>query len=161
MNTNEKRKLEALVISKLATKRKVYQQKRATEYKSLVSEVSFSVPQAVQDLVTQAEKIRAAFFVEKEKLTQKARALGYTLHLSGDSDDDVSAILEKMGKWVSGQYDYTYTEPSLLAHEAETNKVLATLDDVSSRYSIEIWSESTDMKNLFERFEKDVVKAGV
>jgi len=158
MNTVEKRKLEALVASKLSAVREVYRHRRQTEYEALSSQLEIQPPQKVQETIDKAKKIQSTFIAEATALTAAAEAQGYTLNLHINKHIDVNPTLRHSGRWINGEYCRAVTEPSLLAHSNETNKNLAALDDISARYNVEIWSETADMKNLFEKFTKEIEK---
>lgn len=155
MNTLEKRKLESVVENKISTARTVYKQRRETEYEGLIEELKKMLPPKVQAIIDDAEKARASFFGHAEALQRKAMALGFSLDIDGNRNNDVSASLERTGRWVNGEHQYVYTEPSIVAHADETNKVLAALDELNAEYLVEIWSDTADMKKLFDKFEKD------
>lgn len=162
MNINEKRKLEALVSSKLSVARDIYKHRRETEYEGLRRDMQDTLPEKVQAIVTEGEKLQTSFLAQYEVLKAKARVQGFHLTIRMDEDDDgVHATLERTGRWVNGNYEHTYTEPTLVIHEQETNTALSTLDDLGSRYSVEIWSETADMKNTFDKFQKELSKLAI
>lgn len=160
MNTNEKRKLEALVASKLSTVKTVYKHRRETEYKGISRELESNSPEKLKAIIADAEKLNASHRSQVEALKAKALALGFSLGLDYVQNDEVRAGLISSTRWVNGEYQYTYTEPTLAAHAEQTNKVLSQFDDILSRYSVEIWSETADMKNIFDKFEKELTKVG-
>lgn len=158
MNTNEKRKLEGAVTSKLATSATVFRQRRKAEYEGLVEEMRNNRPAEVTKLIEKAELARSAYLANCQKVEAEMAKLGFSIYNLKDDRDQVDVELIKTSRWINGSYEYTYTEPSLTAHADATNKVLAGIDDLRNRYYVEIWSDGAEMKTTFEKFEKEITK---
>lgn len=173
MNTLEKRKLEAVVVSRLQAAREAYRTRREREHQELIKKAEAKPPVAIQKF---SEKARAAVKAQKDKevaareaakemdkliesLSSQAEKLGY--NISKQYDGEIVVSLERTVEW-TGRYKntpvYTYSEPSLSQHSKDSADRLQKLDDLADRYTITIWSEGEDMSNIADRLAKDLAE---
>ena len=177
MNTIERRKLEGVVTSKLAETRQAYESRREREKNDIVEMLESNPPDAIKKMVEQRKSLendyeqkRKALDEQKdalsdkhrkvvEELEEKAKKLGYKIRLRYDDDIEISLASETT---YTGRYNdqlvRTYHEPSLTKHVAETQQQLQKFDDLASEYTIDVWSESPDMKEVHKRFKDDLAK---
>lgn len=150
MNTTEKRKLEGVIVSKLSEQREAYKTRRSRERAALIDKLQENPPKEVERLAAKRVEVEAAYKKQVEEIERKAEALGYNVDLdySGDRRIRLHSVYDEGAR--------TYAAPELKKHIAETTATIAKLDDMSTTYTVTIWSESEDMGKLLEKFQKEV-----
>ncbi|MEP2085050.1 MULTISPECIES: hypothetical protein [Hyphomicrobiales] len=154
MNTQEKRKLEALLTSKLDKARSAFKKRQQRKLETLAEELEKNPSKEVLQLTAKYVQITATFNKQSAEIEEKAKALGYCIYPRFDEEDRIQ---------IDKQYDYsneggttTYSAPPLQAIVSETRNVEQRFDELATDYTVAIWAESGDMASLLEKFSHEI-----
>jgi hypothetical protein len=152
MNTIEKRKLEAILASKLNSARAAYAARREAEQTALIAKLEENAPKEVQQLAVKLVQLEATHDKQKSKLEESAAALGFQIDTDYDGRERIRL-----------NYDYgdggkVYSAPELRQHAELTRTTLRGFDNLLDRYVISIYAETEDMSNLLNAYSNDLNK---
>jgi hypothetical protein len=160
MNTLEKRKLEGIVLSKLSRARERFQRERNNVRDELIATVRETPSKEMQKVRDKLKTAWETYESQSNLLRAEAQKLGYTCEINSHNGD-ITVSLHRTSRYENDEYVYVYTEPSIVAHDRGTADRLSQLDDLSAKYTIEIWSETGDMPKLVEKLDTELAKLEV